>query len=61
MFLLRSVTIADIDELLDLSKLMVFINLPNDRSLIKKKVEASVKTFNSPSKNNSPLLTKDKS
>ncbi|MBT5095467.1 MAG: arginine N-succinyltransferase, partial [Halobacteriovoraceae bacterium] len=28
-----------------------FINLPNDRSLIKKKVEASVKTFNSPSKN----------
>ncbi|GAB4009597.1 MAG: arginine N-succinyltransferase [Bdellovibrio sp.] len=49
MYILRNVTINDLDDLYELSQLMVFINLPPDRNIIKKKIQSSIKSFKSPS------------
>ena len=51
MFILRSVALEDLDDLYQLSKLYVFINLPSDKSIIEAKVKSSIKAFKSPSKN----------
>jgi arginine N-succinyltransferase len=50
MFILRSVTLNDCDSLFELSKLVAFINLPNDKDLILKKINSSIKCFDNPSK-----------
>lgn len=47
-FYIRNVTPEDVDELFALSKLVNFINLPSDKSLIEKKVTASFKSFKDP-------------
>ena len=49
MFILRSVALEDLDDLYQLSKLYVFINLPSDRGLIEEKIKSSVKAFKNPS------------
>jgi len=51
MFILRSVKMDDLEDLYTLSKLYVFINLPSDKDLIRKKIKSSVKSFENPSKN----------
>lgn len=51
MFLLRSVAKTDLKDLLNLSQLMVFINLPPDEAMIEKKIQSSVKSFKKPEKN----------
>jgi len=45
-FLIRSVREQDIDELERLSELVYFINLPNNRDLLKEKIKKSVDSFN---------------
>lgn len=50
MFILRSVALKDLDDLYQLSKLYVFINLPSDRGLIEAKIKSSLKAFNQPSR-----------
>ncbi|MFN8371089.1 MAG: arginine N-succinyltransferase [Bacteriovoracaceae bacterium] len=45
MFLLRSVTAGDAKDLFELSKTMLFINLPPDEEIIKKKIKHSVRSF----------------
>lgn len=50
MFLIRSVDLSDINDLFELSKLVSFINLPNDYELIQKKIQSSVSTFKKPDK-----------
>lgn len=50
MFLVRNVKEEDISDLLELSKLMVFINLPSDEDTLRKLIRESVKSFKSPSK-----------
>lgn len=50
MFLLRSVTIDDIDALYELSKLVSFINLPPDKKIIEEKVKISAQCFTNPGK-----------
>lgn len=49
MFILRSVNQADIDALYDLSGRVLFINLPHDKKIIKRKVESSINSFKNPS------------
>ncbi len=44
-FLVRSVRETDLDELLRLSRLVYFINLPNDRDILKEKISNSVNSF----------------
>ena len=51
MYALRSASLNDLDDLYDLSQLVLFINLPPDREIIKAKIESSIKAFNNPSKN----------
>ena len=51
MFILRSVTLDDLDDLFELSGKVQFINLPHDRDIIEKKITASVECFKKPHKN----------
>ncbi|OIQ18264.1 MAG: hypothetical protein BM556_08355 [Bacteriovorax sp. MedPE-SWde] len=51
MFKLRAVEKNDVKDLFTLSKLYTFINLPSDLSLIEKKVDASLRSFEKPSSN----------
>ncbi len=51
MFRIRPVKSEDLDDLYDLSNLYVFINLPNDRELISKKIESSLRSFKQKSDN----------
>ncbi len=50
MFILRNVTIDDLDDLFELSSKVKFINLPHNKTLIQEKILKSEKSFNSPSK-----------
>lgn len=50
MHILRSANLNDLDDLYELSQLMLFINLPPDREIIKQKIESSLKAFTHPSK-----------
>lgn len=50
MFTLRSASLNDLDDLHDLSQLMLFINLPPDKDIIKSKIESSLRAFTKPSK-----------
>ena len=50
MFILRSVSLDDLDDLYALSGKVLFINLPHDKDIIRKKIENSVKSFSTPSK-----------
>jgi arginine N-succinyltransferase len=50
MYLLRSVELNDLDALYELSQLVTFINLPNDKKIIKDNIITSVKSFKNPSK-----------
>jgi hypothetical protein len=50
MYALRSASLNDLDDLFDLSQLMLFINLPPDREIIRNKIESSIKAFTNPSK-----------
>ncbi len=49
MFALRSVCENDLEDLFELSSLVFFINLPNDKKLIKQMIESSIKAFEDPS------------
>lgn len=51
MYTLRSASLDDLDDLYELSQLMLFINLPPDRDIIKSKIESSIRSFTRPSKN----------
>lgn len=44
-FLIRSVRMEDLPELLRLSKLVYFINLPEDTDILKQKIELSINSF----------------
>lgn len=48
-FKLRSVERKDIEDLFELSKLYVFINLPSNLDIITEKVNSSIKSFENPS------------
>lgn len=50
MYILRSAILDDLDDLYELSQLMLFINLPPDKDIIKSKIESSIKAFTKPSK-----------
>jgi arginine N-succinyltransferase len=50
MYILRSANIHDLDDLFELSQLMLFINLPPDKEIIKSKIESSLRAFTKPSK-----------
>lgn len=50
MYTLRSASLNDLDDLYDLSQLMLFINLPPDKDIIKSKIESSIRAFTKPSK-----------
>lgn len=50
MFFIRPVQIGDLDQLYALSQLQTFINLPADKVILKRKINASIKTFQRPSK-----------
>lgn len=50
MFILRSVQPDDLKDLLKLSHIMTFINLPPDEELISMKIDSSIKSFHNPSK-----------
>ena len=50
MFLLRNVTLNDLDDIYELSNIVSFINLPPDKEIIKKKIQSSIKSFRSPYK-----------
>jgi arginine N-succinyltransferase len=50
MYTLRSASLSDLDDLYELSQLMLFINLPPDRKIIEAKIESSIKAFTKPSK-----------
>jgi len=45
-FLIRSVRESDLDDLLRLSRLVYFINLPDDRDILKEKIATSINSFN---------------
>lgn len=45
-FLIRSVRESDLEDLLRLSRLVYFINLPDDRDILKRKIEKSINSFN---------------
>lgn len=50
MFILRSVRPDDLKDLLKLSHIVTFINLPSDEELISAKIDSSIKSFHHPSK-----------
>ncbi len=45
MFIVRSVSSSDLDQVYELSQLMKFINIPDDHALLKKKIEHSNQSF----------------
>ncbi len=45
-FLIRSVREEDLEELVQLSQLVYFINLPSDREILKEKIRTSIDSFN---------------
>jgi arginine N-succinyltransferase len=49
-FRLRSAVLSDLDDLLELSQLVTFINLPPDQRIIQEKLQNSERSFKSPSK-----------
>lgn len=49
MYIVRSASIDDLNELYELSSLMTFINLPNDKIELEEMLEASEKSFSNPS------------
>lgn len=49
MFKLRSIREGDLEALYDLSKLMNFLNLPNDKKRLEHKIHHSIKAFTKPS------------
>ncbi len=51
MYILRNAVEEDLDQILELSQLKVFINLPSDRKILEEKIENSLRSFNKPSKN----------
>ena len=50
MYTLRSASLNDLDDLYELSQLMLFINLPPDKDIIRSKIESSIRAFTKPSK-----------
>lgn len=44
-FLIRSVRMSDLEELLRLSKLVYFINLPENQEILKEKIQLSIDSF----------------
>ena len=50
MYILRNVVKDDLHDLFKLSGLFTFINLPQDESILEKKIERSIKCFKKPSK-----------
>ncbi|MBY0413144.1 MAG: arginine N-succinyltransferase, partial [Bdellovibrionales bacterium] len=50
MYILRSASLQDLDDLYELSQLMLFINLPPDKEIIKTKIESSIRSFTKPSR-----------
>ena len=50
MLIIRSVELKDIEGLLELSRLITLINLPNNRQELERKVTTSIKSFVNPSK-----------
>lgn len=50
MFIIRNVETKDLDDLYNLSKLQNFINLPNDKDLLKEIIKESLSSFKTPSK-----------
>lgn len=50
MYVLRSVQPKDLKDLYHLSKIMVFINLPEDEEMISAKIDSSVRSFKNPHK-----------
>lgn len=50
MYILRSASLNDLDDLYELSQLVLFINLPPDKSIIQNKIESSMEAFTKPSK-----------
>ena len=50
MYILRAASMEDLDDLYELSQLMLFINLPPDRNIIESKIESSIQAFTKPSK-----------
>src|SRR5271170_531984 len=44
-FLIRSVREEDLEELVQLSQLVYFINLPSDREILKEKIRTSIDSF----------------
>ena len=49
MLFLRPVRESDLDDLFELSKLYVFINLPSEKEIIRSKIKHSINTFQNPS------------
>lgn len=49
MFQLRAAQLNDLEDLYQLSQLVVFINLPPDKSIIERKIQSSLQSFISPS------------
>ena len=50
MYILRSASLDDLNDLYELSQLMLFINLPPDKNIIESKIESSIAAFTKPSK-----------
>lgn len=51
MFILRSVSESDLRDLLQLSEMVLFINLPPDEDIIESKIASSLQAFKNPSPN----------
>ena len=49
MFSIRLAQVQDLEDLYDLAKLQVFINLPLDKKVLKDKIESSIRSFQAPS------------
>ena len=50
MYLLRNATLADLEDLYELSSKVTFINLPHNKNMIEQKIIKSERSFKSPSK-----------
>jgi arginine N-succinyltransferase len=50
MYVIRQVEEKDLDTLFELSKLVYFINLPSDKSIIEKRIKRSIDTFHAENK-----------
>ena len=49
MYILRNAVESDLDQILELSQLKVFINLPSDKKVLEEKIQNSLRSFNNPS------------